>query len=484
MYHIITKILEVNGKISPKRSNYNFLRSKITDPEMLKFVSRKEAEGYSVRELNALVKAGIEHPEPCKICGEKPRAFQFGANNSFSDYCSKSCSGKDLTRIRSAVQKRDSNEEANMARASRRKQTMLDKYGVEFNSQREAVKTILRQSKLLPSAKLLLEDRDWLYDQHFVQGKTYDQIAKEIGSDKNTVGGFIHSHDIPVKFGRSCSRGEADIAEFLKTLGVPVIRNDRKLIAPYELDILLPRHKLAIEFDGIYWHSSNEDETNNGHLEKTERVESKGYQLLHVFESEWEHKPEIVKSIIRNKLGLSEKIYARKCKLEKISSKEARDFFNATHLQGFTPASHYIGLKYENELVMCVSIGYSRFDKTYKWELIRVSSKLNSVIVGGFSKILSHIRSQITTEPILTYCDRKISTGGTYSQFGDLIRKTKPGYSWHSNSGWFTRYQTQKHKLEKLLPKHYHPDKTEREIMKSARYYQLFDCGNLVYVLK
>lgn len=40
--------------------------------------------------------------------------------------------------------------------------------------------------------------------------------------------------------------------------------NDRTLIPPKELDVYLPEHKIAIEVDGVYWHSdkfSKEEDT-------------------------------------------------------------------------------------------------------------------------------------------------------------------------------------------------------------------------------
>lgn len=54
------------------------------------------------------------------------------------------------------------------------------------------------------------------------------------------------------------SQAERDLAELVKTLlpeNLKILRNDRKVIRPYELDILVPRLSLAFEFNGTYWHS-------------------------------------------------------------------------------------------------------------------------------------------------------------------------------------------------------------------------------------
>ena len=48
---------------------------------------------------------------------------------------------------------------------------------------------------------------------------------------------------------------EKELVEFCKQYYPDLIENDRQLIKPYELDIVIPELKLAIEFNGDYWHS-------------------------------------------------------------------------------------------------------------------------------------------------------------------------------------------------------------------------------------
>lgn len=51
------------------------------------------------------------------------------------------------------------------------------------------------------------------------------------------------------------SKGEYELTEFCKQYFDNVIENIKSIIKPYELDIVIPEIKLAIEFDGIYYHS-------------------------------------------------------------------------------------------------------------------------------------------------------------------------------------------------------------------------------------
>ena len=57
--------------------------------------------------------------------------------------------------------------------------------------------------------------------------------------------------------------------QFCKQYYPNLIQNDRNLIKPYQLDIIIPKIKLAIQFNGLYWHSI--DKMPLGfHLMKTE----------------------------------------------------------------------------------------------------------------------------------------------------------------------------------------------------------------------
>jgi G:T-mismatch repair DNA endonuclease (very short patch repair protein) len=68
--------------------------------------------------------------------------------------------------------------------------------------------------------------------------------------------------------------------------------NDKALIGK-ELDIVIPEIKLAIEYNGLYWHSINGSKYKFGqHLSKTQSCEKLGYRLLYVWEDEWADNPE------------------------------------------------------------------------------------------------------------------------------------------------------------------------------------------------
>ncbi|MBR4316776.1 MAG: hypothetical protein IKP65_07450 [Alphaproteobacteria bacterium] len=280
---------------------------------------------------------------------------------------------------------------------------------------------------------------------------------------------------------------EKEILEFIKSIyDGEVISNDRSFIAPYELDIYIPEKKIAIEFDGLFWHNEKSGKDKNYHLNKTELCEKKDVQLIHIFEDEWLEKKDIIKSIIKSKLGIYDKrIYARRCIIKEIDNKTKDAFLESNHLQGKDNSKIKFGLYYENELVSIMTFGKPRFNKHYDYELIRFASKLGYQVIGGCSKLLKHFIKLYTGKSIISYADRRFSNGKVYEAIGfKLINKTKPGYWWEKEKRKYSRYQCQKHKLKKILGNDFKSDLSESENMMFNGFVKIYDCGELVYIKK
>ena len=67
--------------------------------------------------------------------------------------------------------------------------------------------------------------------------------------------------------GRISSKMEKELVNWIKSLNIIVEENNRTLIHK-ELDIYIPSHNLAIEFDGLYWHSELQGKNSKYHLSK------------------------------------------------------------------------------------------------------------------------------------------------------------------------------------------------------------------------
>lgn len=97
------------------------------------------------------------------------------------------------------------------------------------------------------------------------------------------------------------SKGHLEIINFIKNVcNNSILINSRKIIKPYELDIYIPEHKLAIEYHGLYWHSGQQHQ----HYDKASLCSYKKINLLQIFEDEWINNKDDMKSIILYKLGI------------------------------------------------------------------------------------------------------------------------------------------------------------------------------------
>ena len=286
----------------------------------------------------------------------------------------------------------------------------------------------------------------------------------------------------PANFGFISSQ-EIKIRQFLDSIGIQYITNDKQKIFPKELDIYIPEYNFAIEVNGIYWHSDKfKDE--KYHINKLTDCENSGIQLLQFYDTEIDNKFDIVTSMIRNKLGKTEnKIFARKCEIRQVNKKDAKEFQEKNHIQGYIPSSIELGLFYNDELVLLTTFGKPRFNKNYEYELLRLCTKQNYSVAGGFSKILKHFK-QTYSSSIISYACRKYSIGNVYEKTGfDFIENSKPSYVYTKDNIILSRYQCQKHKLKNLLGNEFDSNLSEKENMIKAGYHKVFDCGNKVYAI-
>lgn len=265
--------------------------------------------------------------------------------------------------------------------------------------------------------------------------------------------------------------------------GEILLKKRNILSSSLELDIFLPSLNLAIEINGLYWHSEIWGKYKNYHLNKTEQCLAKDITLLHIWDHEWIFKKDIIKSMILNKLNkTSTKIYARKCIVKEISFVDKHKFVNETHLKGDTISKINLGLYYNDELVSVMTFGKFRFSKDNSIELIRFCSKLNTIIIGGASKIFSYFTKNYNPDKIITYADRRYSLGKTYSNLGFIFTNfTPPNYFYWKNMKIFNRINFQKHKLSAKLEK-FDKQKTEYENMKNNGFNKVWDCGHYKFI--
>jgi len=283
---------------------------------------------------------------------------------------------------------------------------------------------------------------------------------------------------------------EREIGEYVKSLvGVDnVVENDRGILDGLELDIYIPHKKVAIEYNGLFWHSENSGgKSRKYHLNKTEICNQKGIRLIHIFEDEWVYRKQIVKDKMRHILceNNEKSIYARKCTITPMS--DCEKFLNTNHVQGNCPASIKFGAYYNDELVAVMTFGKRRVAMGKKssmdgeYELLRFAT--NKRIVGIASKLFGAFVKIYNPKKVVTYADKRYSVGNLYEKMKfEKIKDTDPNY-WYFRVGEdirFHRFGFAKHTLEKKL-EHFDKSLSEWQNMKNNGYDRIWDCGHILY---
>jgi hypothetical protein len=300
-----------------------------------------------------------------------------------------------------------------------------------------------------------------------------------MGLNGFVAGGGLCPHCRPKSIAGK-SKLEAAVTRWVAKL-TRVVSGERSLLGT-EIDIYCPEHRLGIEVNGLYWHREQFKSTAY-HYDKTLLAKQTGVKLLQFWEHELRHKTQICKSIIRHNLGMSDRYYARQLEIRQLTRQ--KDWFENNHLQGGVGAYIAYGLFNDDECVCAMSFGRPRMSKDCDWELLRFANLLNTTVIGGASRILKHFIREHKPKMIVSYADLCISQGNLYKQLGfEFSHRSIPNYWWTKNLIRLSRYQTQKHKLAKLLGDMFVEAKSESCNMVSAGYSKIYDAGNLVFHLR
>ena len=472
---------EIIEKIRPIHIHNYFKKRKI---KPFTFTNEKRKEYYNKRlektKRTKLKKYGNENYQNVEK-GKETKLKKYGNEN----YNNREKSNKTFKDNNSVVSK-----------VSKYKKTCLERYGVEnYFMSEEYLSNVKEKNK----NEIGFE---WYNQRHY---KNYDNLNENFVRNnfiKNGVfliddfGDYFNMAEKATKY---LYKRKFNIVEPTKTNTIykqfeifNLIKSENKLynyklIGLKEIDIVLPDIKLGIEYDGLIFHSEgllNEGRVRNVdknyHLNKTELCLEKGYTLFHIFESD---NLNIWLSMINNRLGFNERIYARKCIIKELKSTEIKDFLNNNHLQGFINSSINLGLYHNNELVSVMTFSKPRFNKKYDYELIRFCNKLNTSVIGSASKLFNYFIKNYNPKSIISYANRRFSNGNIYEKLGfKFLRKTAPNYFYFKPSIriLMSRNQFQKHKLANLLDK-FDENLSESENMFNNGYRRIYDCGNLVY---
>ena len=343
-------------------------------------------------------------------------------------------------------------------------------------------------------------DTDSFIEKMKSQGSEYD-YSKTVytgAGDKITVTCLKHGDFHPIAFqhgyGVGCpacgSMGQSSQEkEIVDIIGEEVDVSNRTIIAPRELDIVVHRAKLAIEFNGTFWHSLSK-RPKGYHRDKRIAANREGYRLISISEQDWKDKRELLIRIINNALGKSntKKVNARQCDLTELTAQEARLFLEDNHVQGYARATHKFGLRdISGEIVAVMT--FNRIENN-TFDMCRYAT--SCTVRGGQSKLFKHAVRVLGMEECQSFVDCDYFDGRSYENSGfKLVEDTVTSFRiWHRKVGFMPRQKWWKVNIPDTLrligmdEEIFSPEKTQVQMMNEAGCLIVENSGTKKYMWK
>ena len=166
-------------------------------------------------------------------------------------------------------------------------------------------------------------------------------------------------------------------------------------------------------------------------------------------------------------------------------------FLNIYHLQETCKGQLIcLGLYFENKLVQLMTFGKPRYNKNYEYELLRLCSDSNYIIVGGAEKLFKYFIPNYFPKSIISYCDNSKFSGDVYYRLGmSLSKYGTPSAHWYSPelNKHITDNLLRQQGFDRLLGKDFGSfgkNTDNEELMIFHGFVKIFDCGQSVFEWK
>ena len=277
------------------------------------------------------------------------------------------------------------------------------------------------------------------------------------------------------------SRAEIEVADYVRTLVDDLATSTRKVIAPYELDMWVPSRSVAIEFNGLYWHSEDAGKGRYYHQKKWQRCADQGVQLITVWEDDWRDRRAICERMIARKLGVSSerRVNARSTTVGVVDREQARDFLAEHHIQGVTAMSEAFGLWDGGELVAVMCMKWRTASEV---ELVRYAT--SAIVRGGHSRLLKYAIAQMGPRRVVTFADRAVSDGGLYEKCGFVADSDlRPDYTYYFGGERVHKFAFRLKRFRNDPALVWDESWTEEQAAAENKIPRIWDCGKTRYVL-
>ena len=352
------------------------------------------------------------------------------------------------------------------------KKTSIERYGVAHAKQQHISIEVLD----------IMNNKDLF--SIFIKDKSVRELSEELNIEISTIYNYIKKYDIKNLYNaRGPSYIEKEMAEFLNSIGISYEKNNRTILNGKELDFYIPKYKMAIEMNGVYWHSEEKRPDQKYHYNKWKTCHDQEIHLVSVFEDDWNFQQNKIKNMLLTHFNMKEKgVMARKTTIKQIDASLSRLFLEQYHLQGFVAGTHY-GAFYNENIIGVMTFGTTR---NGRFELKRFVTD-NYVHAGLFSKIFKYSQKDLNFQKVVSFSDNTCFTGNVYKKNNfKFIKTIEPDYKYVVNSKRIHKSNYTKENIKKKYP--YMSEMIDNNNMseKNAMEYlgitRIWDCGKCEWV--
>lgn len=282
------------------------------------------------------------------------------------------------------------------------------------------------------------------------------------------------------------SNSEQKVNDFINGLGFETIQNTTELLNGKEIDIYVPEKRIAIEYDGLIWHSEKFGKDKKYHLDKTIECEKQDIHLIHIFEDEWMERRDAVETYLKRALNcnkLFNNINIEECEFIEIGKTKAKNFLNKNSIENYRFSSVNVGCIYAVRIVGLISF-IRKPKEENSWLITNYSIDRRYQCRNMFEKIIQYFIETYKPNTIEWSVNRRWITKNEswfFEKIGFLLKEEiKPRYYYVDNHKRLTRYEILKMKSKTKEYKRL----TERGFVNKMGFHRIYDCGTLNYVYK
>jgi len=200
-------------------------------------------------------------------------------------------------------------------------------------------------------------------------------------------------------FAGGASVAEAEISKLLTKWNITHETSNRSILNGSELDIYVPSLRIAIEYNGIYWHTDAIRKNTQFHYNKWMQCQQQGIRLIQIWEDDWNSKREAVMAKLEEVFNIDNNL--DNTKITSIDLLDAETFTGKYNLTRTDIGTYNYGLTDEyNNIKAILSFDYEQDKQIH----IKSYTMKNST-TDSFGRLLDFIQHKYAVNKITAILD-------------------------------------------------------------------------------